>query len=53
MAIDATPTHRYVPGLRLHLANAVGLGATRAQLEQTLAIAAAGPEHSGIARRGR
>lgn len=50
VAIDATPTHRYLPGLRVHLANAVLLGATREQLDQVLRIAAGGPTHRGVGR---
>jgi alkylhydroperoxidase/carboxymuconolactone decarboxylase family protein YurZ len=49
IAVDATPTHRYLPGMRFHLENAVALGATRAQLVQTLAAAAHGPAHAGVA----
>ena len=29
MAVDATPTHRFLPGMRLHLGNAMKLGAGR------------------------
>lgn len=49
MACDATPTHRYLPGLRLHLANAVRLGAGRRAVGRTLDIAATAPTHPGIA----
>lgn len=48
MAADATPTHRYMPGMRLHLLNAIRLGAGRAAITQTLDIAAASPEHPGV-----
>lgn len=48
VSVDATPTHRYVPGRRLHLDNALRLGATREQLEQTLDIAAAAAPHHGV-----
>jgi alkylhydroperoxidase/carboxymuconolactone decarboxylase family protein YurZ len=48
MAADASPTHRYLPGMRLHLANAIRLGAGRAAIAQVLDIAAAAPGHSGI-----
>lgn len=48
MAVDATPTHRFLPGLRLHLRNAVKLGAGRRQVLQALDIAAASPAHPGI-----
>lgn len=48
MASDATPTHRFLPGFRLHLANAIALGAGRLAIERTLELAAAAPRHSGI-----
>jgi alkylhydroperoxidase/carboxymuconolactone decarboxylase family protein YurZ len=48
MASDATPTHRYLPGMRMHLANAVRLGAGRAAVLHALDIAAAAPPHQGI-----
>jgi alkylhydroperoxidase/carboxymuconolactone decarboxylase family protein YurZ len=47
MACDATASHRFLPGFRLHLANAVALGAGSTALEQTLGIAAAAPIHDG------
>lgn len=49
MACDATPTHRYLPGMRLHLANALKLGAGREAVLQALDIAAAAPQHAGVA----
>jgi alkylhydroperoxidase/carboxymuconolactone decarboxylase family protein YurZ len=49
-SLDAAPTHRYVPGLRLHLANALKLGASRAQLEEALLLAANAPGHTGVPR---
>jgi alkylhydroperoxidase/carboxymuconolactone decarboxylase family protein YurZ len=48
LAVDASTTHRYLPGLRLHLANAIKLGASRTALLQTLEIAAGTPAHSGV-----
>ena len=48
MAVDAAPTHRYLPGMRLHLGNAIKLGAGRAAILQTLDIAAAAPLHQGV-----
>ena len=48
-ASDATPTHRFMPGLRLHLRNAIKLGAGRKAILQTMSIAAAAPQHSGVA----
>jgi hypothetical protein len=47
MACDATPAHRFLPGFRLHLANAVTLGAGALALEAALNIAARAPEHVG------
>ncbi len=48
MAADATPTHRYLPGMRLHLANAIRLGAGRQAINQVLDIAASAPQHPGV-----
>ncbi|GAB3629936.1 hypothetical protein PTE30175_04921 [Pandoraea terrae] len=48
MAVDATPTHRYLPGMRLHLLNAIRLGAGRSAILQALEIAAGGPSHCGV-----
>lgn len=53
LASDATPAHRYLPGLRLHLANAVRLGAGRLAVLQALEIAAAAPQHRGVPAQGR
>ena len=47
MASDATPAHRFLPGFRLHLANAVMLGAGRLAIDEALAIGAAAPAHTG------
>lgn len=48
IAVDATPSHRYLPGMRLHLANAIHLGAGRTAILQALKIAADAPLHAGI-----
>jgi alkylhydroperoxidase/carboxymuconolactone decarboxylase family protein YurZ len=49
VALDAQPSHRYLPGLRLHVRNAVDRGATRTQILEAVELAAAaGPAH-GIA----
>lgn len=48
MATDATPTHRFLPGMRLHLRNAMSLGAGRAMVLSSLDIAAKAPGHPGI-----
>ncbi len=50
MAADATPTHRYGPGFRLHLDNARRMGASPTQIEETLELAAAAPPHRGVFR---
>jgi hypothetical protein len=47
MACDATPAHRFGPGFRLHLGNAVKLGVGRRAVMETLDIAAATPPHEG------
>ena len=47
MACDATPTHRFRPGFRLHLKNALGLGLGRAAILEALDIAARAPGHQG------
>lgn len=39
MACDATPSHRFLPGFRLHLFNAVKLGAGRAAILECIALA--------------
>ena len=49
MACDASPTHRFVPGFRLHLKNAIQLHVGRTAILQALDIAAAAPLHSGTA----
>jgi alkylhydroperoxidase/carboxymuconolactone decarboxylase family protein YurZ len=47
MACDATPTHRFGPGFRLHLGNAIKLGAGGRAVTEALDIAAAAPMHVG------
>lgn len=42
MASDATPDHRFGPGFRVHLGNAIKLGCGRKAILETLNIAAAG-----------
>lgn len=41
MACDATPAHRFLPGFRLHLGNAIKLGAGSRAVTQALDLAAA------------
>lgn len=48
MACDASPAHLFMPGLRLHLANAVKLGAGRQRIEEALRIGMDSPPHIGI-----
>lgn len=47
LACDAAPSHRFRPGFRVHLANAIALGIGRRAIMQTLDIAAAAPAHGG------
>jgi alkylhydroperoxidase/carboxymuconolactone decarboxylase family protein YurZ len=47
-AMDAMPSHRYLPGLRLHLDNAIRLGIGRAALLEALDVAAATPAPPGV-----
>lgn len=49
IACDANRTHRFGPGLRLHVRNARKLGAGRRAILRTLEIAAAAPGHAGVA----
>lgn len=48
IGVDAMPTHRYLPGLLLHLDNALRLGAGRRQVLEVLDIAAMVPEAPGV-----
>ena len=48
LASDATPAHLFMPGFRLHLANAIRLGAGRRAIEECLELAAAAPPHLGV-----
>jgi alkylhydroperoxidase/carboxymuconolactone decarboxylase family protein YurZ len=48
LATNATPSHRYLAGIRLHLVNAIRLGVSRTAVLQALDIAAAGPPHGGV-----
>ncbi len=49
LACDAAPSHRFRPGFRVHLKNAIKLGVGRTAIFQALDIAAAAPEHRGTA----
>ena len=48
LAVDATPTHRFLPGVKLHLRNAIELGAGRRAILETLLIASHAPPHRGV-----
>lgn len=48
LAVDGATTHRYLPGLRLHVRNAVALGAGRVAVLHALDLAAAAPSHPGL-----
>ncbi len=48
IAVDATPQHRYLPGVRLHLRNAIALGVGSAAILGALDIAAAAAPHPGV-----
>jgi alkylhydroperoxidase/carboxymuconolactone decarboxylase family protein YurZ len=48
VAVDALPNHRYLPGLRFHLANALRLGAGRAEVLEAIDLAAAVPAPPGV-----
>jgi alkylhydroperoxidase/carboxymuconolactone decarboxylase family protein YurZ len=47
LACDAAPTHRFRPGFRIHVKNAIKLGVGRTAIFQALDIAAKAPLHSG------
>lgn len=47
LACDAAPSHRFRPGFRVHLKNAIALGIGRSAIMQALDIAAAAPQHRG------
>lgn len=49
MASDAMPSHRFMPGFKLHLANAIKMGASRAAIKDCLELAAGAPSHIGVA----
>jgi alkylhydroperoxidase/carboxymuconolactone decarboxylase family protein YurZ len=48
IATDASPTHRYLPGMRLHVLNAIDLGGGRLAILRALSIAAGAPQHQGV-----
>ena len=46
IAIDAATTHLYLPGMRLHMRNAIGHGATREEIMEVLMLVCAIGIHS-------
>lgn len=48
MVADACPAHQYVPGMRMHLRNAIKLGAGRLAIEHAMRLAAASPPMVGV-----
>lgn len=52
LACDASPTHRYLPGLRLHVRNAIALGVGRRAVIEALDIAATASPHRGVPAAG-
>lgn len=48
IAIDASTTHLYLPGLRQHIANAIRYGATRAEIMEVFELASVLGIHSCI-----
>jgi alkylhydroperoxidase/carboxymuconolactone decarboxylase family protein YurZ len=48
VAIDANPSHRYLPGMRMHIRNAIKVGAGRLAIQGALAVASAGPAPHGV-----
>ncbi|MDO9454806.1 carboxymuconolactone decarboxylase family protein [Nocardioides sp.] len=48
VAVDAMPTHRYLPGLLLHVDSALRLGAGRTEVLEVLDLAAQAPAAPGV-----
>jgi alkylhydroperoxidase/carboxymuconolactone decarboxylase family protein YurZ len=48
LAVDATPSHRYLPGLSLHLDTLIRFGVGREAILEALEIAADAPPHRGV-----
>lgn len=49
LAVDCAPAHRFGPGFRLHLENAIALGIPPAKILGAIDIAAASGTHPGVA----
>ncbi|MFB9075320.1 carboxymuconolactone decarboxylase family protein [Citricoccus parietis] len=52
IAVDAMPMHRYMPGLALHVHNALELGAGSTEILSAIDLAKATPGHRGVPARG-
>jgi alkylhydroperoxidase/carboxymuconolactone decarboxylase family protein YurZ len=52
IAVDAMPSHRYMPGLALHVHNALTLGAGSTEVLCAIDLAATVPEHRGVPLHG-
>ncbi|MEU6643549.1 carboxymuconolactone decarboxylase family protein [Saccharomonospora sp. NPDC046836] len=48
MAADACPSHQYLPGMRMHLKNAIRMGAGQRAIKHAMRIAAESPLHVGV-----
>jgi alkylhydroperoxidase/carboxymuconolactone decarboxylase family protein YurZ len=48
IAVDTMESHRFLPTLRLHVANAIQLGAGRLAVTEVLDISGAAPGHRGV-----
>lgn len=48
IAVDAMPSHRFLPTLLMHVRQATAQGAGRRAVRQVLDIAAAAPDHPGV-----
>jgi alkylhydroperoxidase/carboxymuconolactone decarboxylase family protein YurZ len=48
IAVDTMPSHRFLPTLRLHVDNAVRLGAGLRTITEVLDVAGAAPPHRGV-----
>lgn len=48
IAVDAMPSHRFLPTLLMHVRQATAQGAGRCAVRQVLDIAAAAPDHPGV-----
>jgi alkylhydroperoxidase/carboxymuconolactone decarboxylase family protein YurZ len=49
LATDSMPAHRYLPGVRIHVAGALKTGAGRRAILEAIDLGAAAPAHRGVA----